>query len=370
MTTPSHSPRPNAWLDDIPVYVPGKAITATGAPAIKLSANESAIGPSPLAVEAYRQAALDMHRYPEGSCPELRQKIGTTYDLPPDQIICGAGSDELLNMIAMAFAGPGDDVLYMRHGFMVYPIAARKVGANAIEVPDQNYTADVEALLDHVTDRTKVVFLANPNNPTGTYISSQQVDRLKQGLPDHVVLVIDSAYAEYVDAPDYSDGIDLVARSENVIMTRTFSKIYGLASARLGWAYAPKPIIDALHKVRAPFNVSEPAHAAGIAALSDVDFLEKAKAHNDLWLGWLTDEVKALGLHVVPSVANFILVEFPSEGPVTAETANKALQGAGYTVRWLPGQGLPNCLRISVGLEEENLGVIAALKAFLDQARG
>ena len=256
----------------------------------------------------------------------------------------------------------------MRHGFMVYPIAAQRMGATLVEVPDNNYTADVDALLAAVTPNTRILYLANPNNPTGTYLAESEVNRLHAGLPEHVILVLDAAYAEYVTAPDYESGIKLARTASNVVTTRTFSKVYGLAAERVGWCYGPASIIETLNKVRGPFNVTAPGIAGAVAALEDQAWLEQALTHNNKWLPWLKAELEGLGLHVVPSQCNFLLIRFPQENSVTAEAANLALQEEGFILRWLPGQGLPDCLRLTVGTEEENRGVIAALRAFIERA--
>ena len=243
--------------------------------------------------------------YPDGSASALREAIGDVFGLDPARIVCGAGSDDLLNLIARAYLTDGDEAIHTTHGFLVYPIATLGTGAKPVVAPEKNFTADVDAILGLVTPRTKVVFLANPNNPTGTYIPFDEVKRLHKGLPATVLLVLDAAYAEYVQRNDYESGIELVATSENVVMCRTFSKIYGLAALRLGWMYGPAPIVDAINRIRGPFNVNAPAIAAGIAAIRDAAHVEKSRAHNTNWLAWLTEEIGKLGLPVTPSVGKF-----------------------------------------------------------------
>ncbi len=353
-------------IDAIEAYVGGKSKIAGNANPMKLSSNESALGPSPRAVEAYNKAAASMHRYPDGGAVALREAIGARYGLDPDRIICGAGSDEILGLLARAYAGPGDEVLYSEHGFLIYPIAAHSVGALPVTASETNLTADVDKLLAKVTPRTKLVYISNPNNPTGSYLPNGEMTRLRAGLPDNVVLVIDAAYAEFVTANDYEAGVELVdasvGKGDNVIMTRTFSKIYAMGGLRLGWAYAPARMIDHLNRIRMPFNVGSATQAAGIAAVEDVAFTSQARDHNERWRIWLTDELTKLGYRVAPSVANFVLVRFAD--PATAEAADKFLTERGIIVRQVPKYGLPDSLRITIGLEAEMKAVVAALADF------
>ena len=366
-----NEPQVKPWIAAIDAYVPGRAIAEGAARTIKLSSNESPIGPSPRAIAALTGEAVKLHRYPDAGSIALRDAIGALHGLEPERIVCGTGSDELLYLLALAYASAGDEVLYVHHGFMVYPIAARKAGATPVEAPDVDYTADVDALLASVTPRTRVVYLANPNNPTGTMIGRSEVHRLHAGLPSDTLLVLDAAYAEYIDDPDYEDGIAMARHLPNVVTTRTFSKIYGLAAERIGWAYGPKSVIDVLNKTRAPFNVTTAGQAAAIEALADQAWIEKAKAHNTRWRAWLTAEIEAMGnwgVRAIPSSANFVLVIFPSDGPRTAEAANRFLTSRGYLARWLPKQDLADGLRISIGTEEETRGVAALLREFLGSA--
>lgn len=356
-------PEPKPGILDIAPYVPGRS-KANGAKVFKLSSNESPLGASPLAVAAYRAEASALQLYPDGSATALREAIAQRYGLKADNIVCGAGSDELLQLLAHAYLGPGDEAIYSQHGFLVYPIAIKANGAAGIIAPELNETADVDAMLARVNSRTKLLFLANPNNPTGTYLPFSEVKRLHAGLPPHVLLVLDAAYAEYIRRNDYEAGIELVSTFDNAVMTRTFSKIYGLASLRLGWAYGPSHVIDALNRVRGPFNVSGPAIAAGVAALNDHDFVEKAIAHNEQWLPWLTRELTALGLGVTPSIGNFLLVHFSANGKKNAAAADAFLLSRGIVLRRMEAYGLPRALRLTVGTEEANRAVLAALKDF------
>lgn len=358
-----NAPQPKPWILGIAPYVPGRSTTDSGVKAIKLSSNENPLGTPPAAQVAFDSVRGTLERYPDAGATALREAIGALHGLDPERIIYGTGSDEILHLAAGAYAGPGDEVIYVRHGFAVYDIAARRVGATPVVAPDRDYATDVDALLACVTDRTRVVFVANPNNPTGTYAPRAEIERLHAGLPASVLLVIDQAYAEYL-APGEEDGaLALAASHPNVLVTRTFSKIYGLAAERIGWGYAAAPVIDALHRIRAPFNVTIAGQAAAVAAIGAQDFVAASREHNRRWRGWLADQVAALGnqgLRAVPSHANFLLVLF--EGAVSAETAYHALMARGYIVRWLPGQGLANGLRITIGTEDEVRGVAQALR--------
>ena len=356
--------RPRPGILEIEPYVGGRSEIEGAVRVIKLSANESAIGPSPTAIEAYRAAAATLHRYPDGDAPALRAAIGRRFQLDPAQILCGAGSDELIQLLMRAYAGPGDEVLYSAHGFLMYKLSALGVGAMPVAAPERELTTDVDALLARLTSRTRMVFIANPNNPTGSYLPADELERLHAGLPEDVLLVIDAAYAEYVRRNDYTAGTLLVERAANVVMTRTFSKLFGLAALRLGWLYAPPQVIDVLQRLRGPFNVGTPAQVAGVAALEDLDHQERSRAHNDRWLPWLAEALTGLGLKVHPSIANFVLVEFAPDGPGSAAQASVWLEARGIIARPMAAYGLPQCLRISVGLETENRAVVDALREF------
>ena len=359
--TPASGPQPKSGILDIAAYVPGKSGAKSGT-VYKLSSNESALGASPAATAAFAGAAGDLAVYPDGSALALRQAIAKRHGLKVENIVCGAGSDELLQLLAHAYLSPGDEAIYSQFGFLVYPIAIASNGATAVIAGENNHVADVGQILARVTPKTKVVFLANPNNPTGTYLSADQVRRLHQGLPRHVLLVLDAAYAEFVMANDYDAGVHLVEANDNVVMTRTFSKIHGLAALRLGWAYCPPAIADVLNRIRGPFNVNLPALRAGVAAMGDGAFVAKAQAHNQHWLTWLTTEIEALGYAVTPSVGNFLLVHFANAAQ--AEAADTYLVSRGLILRRVDAYGLPAALRLSVGTEAANRAFISALADF------
>ena len=361
-------PQPRPGVLDIAPYVPGKSTAPGVAKVFKLSSNETPLGPSANAIAAYRAAGEHLEDYPDGSAAALREAIGAAFGLDPDRIVCGAGSDDLLNLLARAYLTDGDEGIYTKHGFVVYPIATMGTGAKAVAVPERDFTADVDAILKAVTPKTKIVFLANPNNPTGTYVPFDEVKRLQKSLPAHVLLVLDAAYAEYVQRNDYESGIELVATTDNVVMTRTFSKIYGLASLRLGWMYGPPPFVDAINRILGPFHVNSPAIAAGIAAIRNTAHVEKSRAHNTRWLAWLTEEIGKLGLPVTSSAANFVLIHFPETKGRTAKEADVFLTKRGLILRQVGVYKLPNALRMSVGTEEANRLVVQALKEFLGKA--
>jgi histidinol-phosphate aminotransferase len=354
-------PQPRPGVLAIDPYAPGKRGAAVGK-VFKLSSNETPLGPSPKAKQAFRNAADELAVYPDASARALREAIGARHGLDPAGIVCGAGSDELIFFLAYAFIGPGDEAISTRHGFAVYRIATLAAGGTPVVAEERNLTASVDDILAKVTARTKIVFLANPNNPTGTYLNSAEIQRLAAALPRDVLLVLDAAYAEYVTRRDYSPGMDLVQTSQNVVMTRTFSKVYGLAALRLGWLYAPVQIRDAVDRLRGPFNVNTPAIEAGIAALADVAYLEKSIAHNETWLSWLAHEIGSLGIGVTPSVTNFLLLHFAD--PAEARSADAFLTSRGLILRALDSYHLPHCLRLTVGTEEANRLVFAALAEF------
>jgi histidinol-phosphate aminotransferase len=358
-------PQPRPGVLAIDPYVPGKSTAPGAAQVFKLSSNETPLGPSPKALAAYHAVGEHLQDYPDGASTALREAIGRAFGLDPDRIVCGAGSDDLLNLIADAYLCDGDEAIHTTHAFLVYPIATRGSGATPIVAAEKNHTADVDAMLAAVSARTKVVFLANPNNPTGTYVPFDEVKRLHRGLPRHVLLVLDAAYAEYVRRNDYEAGIELVATSENVVMCRTFSKIYGLAALRLGWLYGPGHVVDAINRIRGPFNVNSAAMAAGIAAIQDSAHVEEARAHNEKWLAWLQVEIRKLGLEVTPSIANFVLIHFPASEGRTAKDADAFLTRRGLILRRVTAYKLPNALRMSVGSEEANRLVVAALAEFM-----
>ena len=342
-------PQMKPWIEKIHAYVPGKSKGADGRELIKLSANENPLGCSEAALAALAEPAGPA-RYPDPDSTALRAKLGQLHGIDPARIVCGTGSDELLNLAAQAFAGPEDEVLYARYSFVVYEIAARRCGATPVEAPDVDYATDVDALLAAVTDRTRVVFLANPNNPTGTYLPRAEIERLHAGLPGDVLLVVDQAYGEYLDQGEDDGAMALAAAHENVLVTRTFSKIYGLAGERIGWATGAAHLVDALNRIRGPFNVTTSGQKAAIAGLDDQAFVARSREENRRELTRFAEAIAGMGNHGlrgVPSKANFLLVLF--EGKLTAEAALAALAEGGYAVRHLPGQGLPQALRITIG---------------------
>jgi histidinol-phosphate aminotransferase len=356
-------PTPKLWIMAITPYAPGRSESGSDGPVIKLSSNENPLGTSEAAATALAEARGTLARYPDPASTALREAIAAHQGIDAERIICGSGSDEILHIAAGAFAGVGDEVLYGRYGFLVYPLAAQRVGATPVEADDKDYATDVDALIAAITPATRVLFLANPNNPTGTYTAMADVKRLHDAMPPDCLLVIDQAYAEYLDRGEADAPLALARDANNILVTRTFSKVYGLAAERVGWAYGPAPVIEALNRIRGPFNVTTAGQAAAIAALDDQDFVEKSRAHNARWRGWLTERIAAMGnagLRVVPSEANFLLILFG--GALTAEAAYEGLMERGYITRWLPGQGLAHGLRITIGTEEETRGVAAALE--------
>jgi histidinol-phosphate aminotransferase len=354
-------PEPRAGVLEIEPYAPGSNATAQGATVFNLSSNETPLGPSLNAVCAYHEAVKHLAVYPDGSAAALRAAIGRAYALNPALIVCGAGSDELLNLLAHAFLGPDGEAIHTVHGFLVFRTATLSAGGPPVMVTGSNYTADVDAILGAVTPRTKIVFLANPNNPTGTYLPFDEIKRLRRQLAPEVLLVLDAAYAEYGD--DYKSGIELVGSADNVVTCRTFSKIYGLAALRLGWLYGPAHVVDALNRIRGPSNVGQPAIAAGVAAMTDDAHTETAARHNARWLPWLAQEISKLGLTATPSVANF-----PITAGRTAADADAFLCARGLILRRLEAFRQPNALRLLVGTEAANRRVIAALSAFMGRA--
>jgi histidinol-phosphate aminotransferase len=356
-------PRPRPGVLEIDPYVPGQSSAPGAAKVFKLSANETPLGPSPRAREAFRAFASHLQNYPDGTATALREAIGARHGLDPARIVCGTGSDEILHLLAAAYIGPGDEGVFTQHGFLVYKVAILAAGGVPAVAAEKNLTASVDSILATVGPRTKMVFLANPNNPTGTYLPVAEVKRLAKNLPGHVLLVLDAAYAEYVNRPDYSSGLELVSTSENVVMTRTFSKIYGLAGIRLGWCYAPLDVCDAINRIRGPFNTNGAAIAAGLAALDDTGHIGQAVAHNETWLAWLEGEISALGIKITPSVCNFLLLHF--DGETQARAADRFLLDRGLILRAVSAYGLPHCLRLTVGTDEANRLVVASLNDFV-----
>lgn len=365
----SRRPEPKPYIRGIHAYTPGKASASDGRPLVKLSANENPLGTSPSALTALEQSRTEAASYPDPDANALRRAIADHHRLDPARIVCGTGSDELLNLAAQGFAGDGDEVLFSRHSFAVYDIAARRCGATPVEADDTDFTADVDAMLSASTEKTRVVFLANPNNPTGTWLPPEEVARLHAGLPGHVLLVLDEAYAEYCDPSFQRIGFELAERHDNILVTRTFSKIHGLAAERVGWATGAPGLIDVLNRIRGPFNVTASGQIAAVAALEDTDFVERSRVHNASERARFIEAIAALGNHgiiAVPSEANFVLVRFI--GDISAEAALEALGDAGYAVRHLPGQGLGEALRITIGKSEDMDRIVATLRTLCGEA--
>lgn len=358
------APHPKPGVLKISPYVQGASVVQGVSHPIKLSSNESSLGPSPKALEAYRAAAANLHRYPDGSQAGLREAIAEVHGLNPGNIVCGNGSDELIQLVIRAFAGEGDEVLMSENCFLMCRTHALAAGAEVVIAPENNDTVDVNALLDRVTDRTRVLTLANPNNPTGTYIGADEVRRLHAGLPGNVVLLLDGAYAEYVTPKDYDAGADLVLSNNNVVMTRTFSKIHGLSSLRIGWAYMPDGILDAIQRIRTPFNANGPAMTTASAAILDIDYTAMVRKTNASALEKISERLNRLGLQVVPSVTNFYLIRFPENSNVTATDADRQLKSAGIIPRPVSGDG-DDELRITVGSDAENEAVLTAFESIM-----
>lgn len=356
-------PRARDAVFSVPPYVGGESTLEGVNRVIKLSSNEGAFGPPPGAAAAISAAAGSAHRYPDGGAAALRQAIAARFGLDPAQIVCGNGSDELIAVLIQSYGGPGGELVMSAHGFLIYEIAAKLAGMTVRKAAERNLVADIDAMLAQVTPATRLVFLANPNNPTGTLVPHADIVRLRAGLPEDVLLVLDAAYAEYVERPDYDPGVRLVEAGANVAMTRTFSKMFGLGGARLGWAYAPAPVIDVLNRTRMPFNVGSLAAAAGIAALAEPGWLERCRDHNHRARAALTERLRAIGITVYPSETNFILADFAST--TRAATADAHLRRRGIIVRNVAAYALPQCLRITIGTDAECDAVAEALADFV-----
>ena len=360
-------PRMRPGIERITPYKPGESRLPGHQRVIKLASNESALGPSPRALEAAQAALHDTAAYPDAGCQSLRRALADHHGIDPETLVCGSGSEQLLTLLVRSFAGPGDEVLQSEHAFMVYRIAADAQDATNVFAPEQDAHVDVDALLDRVTDRTRIVFVANPGNPTGTWIPRDQIERLRANLPSRVLLVLDAAYGEYPDDPAYTDGHDLVARAidtgaDNVAVTRTFSKAYGLAALRVGYLYAPPAIVDPINRIREVFNVTAPAQAAAEAALADREHLQAALRHNAREARRVGDFLATQGLRVSPTGANFLLVHF--ETGQQAATADAHLRAHGIIVRPVGGYGLPQCLRVTLATAEQNDAFMEAMASF------
>ena len=357
------SPKPGVM--EIEIYVPGRSEAKGAARIYKLSSNESPFGPSPKAIAAYQGAEPVLGLYPEGSARILREAIAAHYGLAADRIVCGNGSDEILTLLANCYVRPKDEVLFSAHAFSLYKIATLANSGVPVEVPAPDLKLDIGDVIARVNEKTRLVYIANPNNPTASYVSVSEMRRLHRALPESALLVIDAAYCEYVQRNDYEAGIELVSTTSNVVMTRTFSKVYGLAGIRIGWAYCPKHVADVLNRVRAPFNINIAAQRAGVAALADVQYTETAIRHNDTWRAWLIEQIRGLGLRVDDSVANFVLIHFPDAPGSRAGDADRFLMARGIIMRACGSYDLPHCLRLTVGSEEANRAAVAALREFM-----
>lgn len=348
------------YILEIDNYTPGKAKIGDKK-VTKLSSNENALGSSPKAIAAYKDHVSEVFRYADGSCTALRTALAKKNAIDANQIVCGAGSDEIIALLTSAFAGVGDEIIYSAHGFLMYPISAKRVGAKAVKIAEKNLKADVEAIISAITSKTKIIFIANPNNPTGSYLSKNEIQKLIDGAPKNVLIVLDHAYEEFAEEADYPNAIELVNNHENVVLTRTFSKIYGLASLRIGWCYSSGYIANILNKIRGPFNVGGPAQVAAVAALEDEEFLIKSKEHNKKWLEIFFQELsKQQKIKAHPSIANFILLDFSSAEE--CQKANAKLLENGIILREMAAYDLPQCLRATIGTEEENLQLLEILR--------
>jgi histidinol-phosphate aminotransferase len=358
-------PVPKPGILDIQPYVPGKATVEGVADPVKLSSNENILGSSALARAAFAAAADTLHMYPDGRANGLRAAVAAHFDLEPERLVFGDGTDEVLHLLNQVFVEPGDNIVMGQYGFSAYSIGARACQGVVRHAPEPGYHVSVDEMLAMVDGRTRLVFITQPGNPTGTFMTRDELAALHAGLPGSVVLVLDGAYAEFATDPRYDDGLELARRSDNVVVTRTFSKLHGLAALRIGWAYCPEPIADALDRIRAPFNTSIAAQQAAVAALADTEFQERSRDHVATWRPWLTQQLGGLGLDVVPSQANFVLVGFPATPGRTAKEAAAHLERQGLIVRGVGNYGLPHHLRITVGLEEHNRALIDALAEFM-----
>ena len=359
---------PRRELLELAAYVGGASHIEGANRVVKLSSNEGAFGPPPAAMRAHAEAASSLHRYPDGGSETLRAAIGRAHGIDPARVVCDTGSDPIFSLLALAYGGPGGALLMSEHGFSIYATAAVKAGMGLVRAPERALTTDVDALLARVTPATRVVMIANPNNPTGTFIPEAEVERLRHGMPAHLLLVLDAAYAEYVDDPSYEPGLRLASETDNTVMTRTFSKAYGLGGARLGWAYGPVPIIAVLNRIREPFGVNIAVQAAGVAALAEPGWVKRVREHNTRERTRLSEALARLGLRVWPSAANFVLVDLDS--PARAQAADAHLRRSGLLVRNVASYGLPSCLRITIGTTEEVDLVIEAFEAWVERGGG
>jgi histidinol-phosphate aminotransferase len=360
-------PTPKRGILDIQAYIGGKSRIEGVADPVKMSSNENPLGCSPLAEAAFLASAPRLNRYPDGKAAPLRAAIARRFALEPERLIFGAGSDEIYILLAQIYLEPGDNIVQAKHAFLSYAISARACQAEVKEAEQDNLRIDVDAMLAQVDARTKLVFIGNPDNPTGSWLSGEEVRRLHAGLPSDVVLVVDEAYGDFARAEDFEPMLDFARDKDNVVVTRTFSKLYGLAALRIGWAYAPVEMIEAMERIRLPFNTTIPAQEAATAALEDEAFVERTISENARWRSWLIEQIEELGLEVFPSQTNFILIRFPTEPGRTAAEAEAFLASKGYIVRGLGNYRLPDCIRVTVGLEPHNYDLVGLLAEFLGE---
>jgi len=366
--TSAPPPRPKAGILDIATYVPGRAKAVGFENPVKLSSNENILGCSDAARQAYLDASDRLHLYPDGKASPLREAVAAKFALEPERLIFGCGSDELFMMLAQAYLEPGDNIVQPEFGFMSYRIAARACQAEVRFAAQPNLRIDIGAMLDLVDDRTRIVFLAIPDNPTGAWVSGAEVRRLHEALPSNVILVLDAAYIEFAQPGAIEDPLPLARTAQNIVVTRTFSKMHGLAALRVGWAYAPLEIVDALERIRLPFNVSIPAQEAAVAALGDDDFVTRSVALVEQWRPWLTQQIGGLGLEVVPTQTNFILVRFPDRPGRRAADAEAFLASKGILVRGLATYHMAAYIRATIGLEAHNRALVDGLAEFVERA--
>ncbi len=352
--------KPQPGIMDIALYQGGASHVDGVSNVLKLSSNENPLGPSDAAKEAFSRAVHDLHLYPSTDHASLRLAISGVWGVDADRVIIGVGSDEIIHFLCQAYAGPGDEVIHTEHGFAMYRISTLAHGATPVEVPERDRVVDVDAILAACTDRTKLVFFSNPGNPTATMVSEAEIARLADNLPPQTLLVLDGAYAEYVDG--FDAGKAVIDARQNVFMTRTFSKIYGLGGLRVGWGYGPNEIVDVLNRVRGPFNMSNAALAAAEAAVRDTDYTSKCRTENARWRDWIASALAEIGVPSDTSTANFILARFANEKEAVA--CNEFLLSKGIIVRHPKGYGFPHCLRITVGDESACRRVVHAVAQF------
>jgi histidinol-phosphate aminotransferase len=358
-------PIPKPGILDIIPYKPGKSQAEGFEHPVKLSSNENILGCSSAAKAAFIAAADRLNVYPDGRSNALREAVARHFDIEPERLVFGDGTDEVLHLINQVYLEPGDNIVQGQYGFGAYAIGARACGGEVRFAPEPNLRIDVDEIFKCVDSRTRLVFITQPANPTGTWLTTDELRRLHAGLPPSVMLVIDAAYAEFATEPLFDDGLALARAADNVIVTHTFSKLHGLAALRIGWAYCPIEASDALDRIRAPFNTSIAAQEAAVAALADTDFQARSLALMEQWRPWLSQQLGGLGLEVTPSAANFILVRFPTAPGRTAPEAEAFLASHGYLTRGVASYGLPEHLRITIGLEDHNRAVVELLARFM-----